>query len=97
LNFKGSSNFYSDKWLYLIAGIHGEEIEGMFILKQIIDWMKASLELSIPSIIIPSVDIDGYMFSNMGIKKENDLNQYVKYNHHFYNSLADRVYWELVK
>ncbi|OFZ23158.1 MAG: hypothetical protein A2202_08550 [Bdellovibrionales bacterium RIFOXYA1_FULL_36_14] len=57
-----SQNFYNDKWLYLIAGIHGNEIEGIYLLKELLPWLKESIKLTIPCILIQNIDVDSYFF-----------------------------------
>ena len=30
----------SKKYIYLIGGTHGDEVEGVYVLKQLFDWLK---------------------------------------------------------
>ncbi|MBF0360921.1 MAG: succinylglutamate desuccinylase/aspartoacylase family protein [Oligoflexia bacterium] len=50
----------SPKYLYLLAGVHGDEVEGVYVLQQIIDWIELLETLGIPLIIIPILNLDGY-------------------------------------
>ena len=54
------SDFKSDKYNYLMAGVHGDEVEGVYLLKNIFDWLKERNEIEIPLIVIPILNVDGY-------------------------------------
>ena len=43
-----------------MAGVHGDEVEGVYLLKNIFDWLKERNEIEIPLIVIPILNIDGY-------------------------------------
>lgn len=47
-------------YLYLLAGVHGDEVEGVYVLQQIIDWIELLETIDIPLIIIPILNLDGY-------------------------------------
>ncbi len=69
-----SKNFYNEKWLYLIGGVHGEEIEGIYLVTEIISWLKESTELTFPCLAIPILDIDGYTYQDQGLPNKVNLN-----------------------
>ncbi|MBF0361128.1 MAG: succinylglutamate desuccinylase/aspartoacylase family protein [Oligoflexia bacterium] len=69
-----SQNLYNDKWLYLMAGIHGNEIEGIYLLKELLPWLKDSIKLTIPCILIQNIDIDSYLFPEQGSGHGSNLN-----------------------
>lgn len=48
------------KYIYLMAGVHGDEVEGVFALKKIISWLKDTDEYELPTIVIPILNVDGY-------------------------------------
>lgn len=48
------------KYIYLIAGVHGDEPEGIYVLDKIFSWLKEHDELDIPLIIIPVLNVDGH-------------------------------------
>jgi protein MpaA len=51
----------SKKWIYLIAGTHGDEVEGVYVLQKYFEWIKGNNELEeLPIIVIPILNIDGY-------------------------------------
>jgi protein MpaA len=55
------TNIKSKKYLYLIAGTHGDEVEGVYVLKQLFDWIKTEHSLKdLPLIVIPILNVDGY-------------------------------------
>ena len=40
--------------------VHGDEVEGVYLLKNIFDWLKERNEIEIPLIVIPILNVDGY-------------------------------------
>lgn len=51
----------ASKYLYLIGGVHGDEVEGVYVLKELFDWLKNEPNLQdIPMIVIPILNVDGY-------------------------------------
>ena len=50
----------STKYTYLMAGVHGDEVEGVYILKELFKWIKENEELNIPLVVIPILNVDGY-------------------------------------
>lgn len=51
----------ASKYLYLIGGVHGDEVEGVFVLKELFDWLKNEHNLKdLPLIVIPILNVDGY-------------------------------------
>ncbi|MBT7608172.1 MAG: DUF2817 domain-containing protein [Bacteriovoracaceae bacterium] len=50
----------SAKYNYLMAGVHGDEVEGVYVLKELLEWLKENDEIMGPFIIIPILNIDGY-------------------------------------
>ena len=69
-----SHNFYNDKWLYLMAGIHGDEIEGIFLINQLLPWLRESIKLTFPCIVVQTIDVDGYIFQDQRLAKRVNLN-----------------------
>jgi protein MpaA len=63
------------KWLYLVGGIHGDEVEGIFVLTQLLEWIKTSLLTDIPLILIPILNIDGYQANTRVNARKIDLNR----------------------
>lgn len=50
----------SSKYIYLIAGIHGDEVEGVYVLQNLFEWLKDIHDYEVNFIIIPILNIDGY-------------------------------------
>lgn len=49
------------KYLYLIGGVHGDEVEGVYVLKELFHWLKNEHSLKdYPMIVIPILNVDGY-------------------------------------
>lgn len=51
----------ASKYLYLLAGVHGDEVEGVYVLKELYQWLKMEHSLKdLPMIVIPILNVDGY-------------------------------------
>lgn len=64
------------QWIYLIAGTHGDEPEGIFVLDQLFSWLKTipnSLNLSL--IVIPILNPDGVLLNTRTNARGIDLNR----------------------
>ena len=49
------------KHLYLIGGTHGDEVESVYVLRQLFDWMKTEHAVKdLPIIVVPILNVDGY-------------------------------------
>ena len=49
------------KYLYLMAGVHGDEVEGVYVLKELFNWLKNEHSLKdMPIVVLPILNIDGY-------------------------------------
>lgn len=68
-----SLNFYHDKWMYIIAGIKGTQLESISLSHQLMEWFGQNFHLSFPCIIIPIFDMDGYLYQEHGITSYNDF------------------------
>jgi len=58
-------SFRSEKkgqtYLYLMAGVHGDEVEGVYLLQQLFEWLQNDTqEINTSVIVIPIVNVDGY-------------------------------------
>ncbi len=55
------NQFNAHKYLYLLAGVHGDEPEGVFVLEQLFSWLKnnPSIARKMPLIVIPCLNLDG--------------------------------------
>lgn len=51
----------ASKYLYLMAGVHGDEVEGVYVLKELFNWLQQEHSLKdMPIIVIPILNVDGY-------------------------------------
>ncbi len=62
-------------YAYLIAGVHGDEVEGVFVLQKLYEWLKKQEEGEIPLIVIPILNPDGYRTSTRTNAHGVDLNR----------------------
>ena len=51
----------ASKYLYLMAGVHGDEVEGVYVLKELFSWLKNEHSLKdMPIVVLPILNVDGY-------------------------------------
>ncbi len=51
----------ADKYLYLMAGTHGDEVEGVYVLQQLFTWLKEDHAIEdLPIVVVPILNPDGY-------------------------------------
>lgn len=63
-------------YLYLIGGTHGDEIEGIHLLQNILNWLKESGEiLSLPIVTVPILNVDGHAAGTRQNARGVDLNR----------------------
>lgn len=72
-----STSFEVTKFTYLIAGVHGDEPEGVYLLKKLFEWLSkdTSHVLNLPLIIIPLLNADGSELNTRGNANGVDLNR----------------------
>jgi len=64
------------KYTYLVAGCHGDEVEGVYVLKELFEWLKSEHQLpDHPLIIIPILNPDGYQSGTRVNAQGVDLNR----------------------
>lgn len=54
------SDVKGDRYIYLIGGVHGDEVEGVFVLSQLFAALKEDTSIELPLIVVPIVNVDGY-------------------------------------
>lgn len=54
------STLKGDDYVYLIGGTHGDEVEGVYVLQKLFDWLKETEEVETPLIVLPILNVDGY-------------------------------------
>jgi protein MpaA len=63
-------------YLYLIGGVHGDEVEGVYVLKELFQWLKMEHSLKdLPMIVIPILNVDGYRTQTRVNAHSVDLNR----------------------
>ena len=66
----------AQKYLYLIGGVHGDEVEGVYVLKELFGWLKNEHGLKdLPMIVIPILNVDGYRTQTRVNAHSVDLNR----------------------
>jgi protein MpaA len=64
------------KYLYLLAGVHGDEVEGVYVLKELFQWLKNEHTLKdLPMIVVPILNEDGYRAQSRVNAHSVDLNR----------------------
>ncbi|MBL6990533.1 MAG: succinylglutamate desuccinylase/aspartoacylase family protein [Bacteriovoracaceae bacterium] len=62
------------KYIYLIAGMHGDEVESVYLLNHLLEYLKENEDLDLPLIIIPILNIDGHRIGTRTNSHGVDLN-----------------------
>ena len=66
----------SDKYLYLMAGTHGDEVEGVYVLQELYKWLKNEHSLKdLPIVVVPILNPDGYRSGSRVNSHAVDLNR----------------------
>lgn len=65
----------SPKYIYLMAGVHGDEVEGVYVCAQLFEWLKNNEELQIPLVVIPILNVDGHRHGTRTNAQGIDLNR----------------------
>ena len=68
------SDLKSKKYLYLLAGVHGDEVEGVYVLEQLFTWLK-EVSFELPLIVIPLLNVDGHQAQTRTNAHQVDLNR----------------------
>lgn len=67
------------RYLYLMSGTHGDEVEGVFVLKKFFEYLKDNHNLpDIPVVVVPILNIDGYRAGRRANSNGVDLNRNYK-------------------
>ena len=70
------SDVEAQKYLYLLGGTHGDEVEGVYVLKKLFDWLKEDHGLKeLPIICVPILNPDGYRTASRVNSHAVDLNR----------------------
>ncbi len=69
------SEIISKKYIYLLAGVHGDEVEGVYVLKKLFEWIKEDNNLELPFIVVPILNMDGHRSGTRVNSNGVDLNR----------------------
>ncbi|MEI8348217.1 MAG: M14 family zinc carboxypeptidase [Pseudomonadota bacterium] len=50
----------ASSYIYLISGVHGDEVEAVYVMQQLFEWLKKNDDVTYPIITIPIFNVDGY-------------------------------------
>lgn len=66
----------SKRHIYLIGGTHGDEVEGVYVLKELFKWLKSDHTLEeLPIVVVPILNPDGYRAGTRVNSHAVDLNR----------------------
>jgi murein peptide amidase A len=68
----------AQRYIYLLAGVHGDEVEGVYCLEQYFNWLKECDDLNIPMVVIPMLNVDGHSLQCRTNAHGVDLNRNLK-------------------
>jgi protein MpaA len=54
------SDIDAPKYNYILGAVHGDEVEGAHLAIKLHEWLAETNEVSLPMIIVPIVNVDGY-------------------------------------
>jgi protein MpaA len=54
------SDIDAPKFNYILGAVHGDEVEGAYLAIKLHEWLAETTEVSLPMIIVPIVNVDGY-------------------------------------
>lgn len=69
------SDMSADKYIYLMAGVHGDEVEGIYVVDQLFTWLKTHEQINLPLIVVPIVNVDGHRANTRVNANGVDLNR----------------------
>lgn len=66
----------AQRYLYLLGGTHGDEVEGVYVLAQLFDWLKNQHDTQdLATVVVPILNPDGYEAGNRVNSHGVDLNR----------------------
>lgn len=48
------------KYNYVLGAVHGDEVEGAHLAKEIFEWLSTTNEVDLPLVFVPIVNVDGF-------------------------------------
>jgi len=65
----------SKNYVYLMAGTHGDEVEGVYVVKELFDWLKDQEDIDLHMVVIPVLNPDGLRIGSRVNANGVDLNR----------------------
>ena len=65
----------ADKYIYLMGGVHGDEVEGVYVANELHKWLEENDKVNLPIVVIPILNVDGYRSSSRVNSHGVDLNR----------------------
>lgn len=69
------SEISAPKYNYILGAVHGDEVEGAHLAKELFNWLKSTSEVDMPLIIVPIVNVDGFKANSRVNANGVDLNR----------------------
>jgi protein MpaA len=69
------SDIDAPKYNYILGAVHGDEVEGAHLAIKLHEWLAVTSEVSLPMIIVPIVNVDGYKVGTRVNANGVDLNR----------------------
>lgn len=63
------------KYNYILGAVHGDEVEGAHLAKELFNWLSETDEVDMPVIVVPVVNVDGYKLNTRVNGNGVDLNR----------------------
>jgi murein peptide amidase A len=71
----------ASSYIYLMAGVHGDEVEAVYVMQQLLDWLKKFEDIQYPLVVIPILNMDGYTSQTRANAHGVDLNRNLPSKH----------------
>ncbi len=65
----------SKKYIYLMGGVHGDEVEGVYVVDKLMKWLEEDVDIEMPLVVIPILNVDGYRSGSRVNSHGVDLNR----------------------
>jgi protein MpaA len=62
-------------YTYILGAVHGDEVEGAHLAKKIFEWLQEQNEVELPTIVVPIVNVDGFLKNTRVNANGVDLNR----------------------
>ncbi|MBF0312978.1 MAG: succinylglutamate desuccinylase/aspartoacylase family protein [Oligoflexia bacterium] len=69
------SDVNNGRYIYILAGVHGDEVESIYVLKELLANAELWEKINRPTIVVPIVNVDGYRIGTRTNSHGVDLNR----------------------